>query len=258
MEDLFSNSYGIPAELMCKIFCSLGPNDISKLPYVSYNWYKTCRRCYFIEEHCSQSKKNNVRHMFFCMPKLQDHALPLFLQIDPLDDDEDAHGSFTRQPSFFSGFKHTLVDVDEGVLCFRNNMGKTTDRFHLWNPVTYQIVEIYIPNGIANRMSLRCGFGFDQNNDGFCIVVMWDTFVEENPTSMIIYSSYSRTWYDGPPPIYTASFLFDKSVHMNGYIYWLSCMRDKCYDDCHVMIEFNFHNKSFKISKFLFTVRDSK
>ncbi|KAF7835666.1 uncharacterized protein G2W53_010525 [Senna tora] len=169
MEDIFSNPIGIPSHLMCKIIGSLPAEDISKVPYVSYNWYLTCKKSSFIKEHSSCSRLNNFRHILFCVLDLDGGALPFFLQLHPLVDNERAVVTFSRIPSFLAQAA---------------------------------------------------------KNGEFCILVIWDSVDGDARTFMSVFCSFTRTWCDAPQPVYGAKGIFKESIHIDGYIYWLSAEKD--------------------------------
>ncbi|KAF7844432.1 uncharacterized protein G2W53_001337 [Senna tora] len=158
MEDIFANPIGIPSQLMCKIIGSLPAEDISKVPYVLYNWYLTCKKSSFINEHSSYSRLNNFRHMLFCVPDLDGGALLFFLQLHPLVDNERAVMTFSRIPSFLAQAVVTFVGSDEGVLCFHNSL-------HF-------------------DVTMRFGFAFDHKNREFCIPVICDSVDGDAPQGM--------------------------------------------------------------------------
>ncbi|KAF7812007.1 uncharacterized protein G2W53_032983 [Senna tora] len=87
-------------ELMEKIIDLLGTEDIPKLPYVSKDWYMTCKKSFIIIDYSSKSRLNNFKHVFFYVLDQQHVALLFFLQIDPLVDDEDTLKTFSKIPSF--------------------------------------------------------------------------------------------------------------------------------------------------------------
>ncbi|KAF7841883.1 uncharacterized protein G2W53_004181 [Senna tora] len=106
----------------------------------------TCKRSLFTEQHSIESQERSLRHMFYYIPELNNAALPFFLQIDPVPNDDSVPETFSRIPNFLSHNMPDLVGVDEGVLWFRKTKPNGSVRFFLWNPVTNQSVKIFVPN----------------------------------------------------------------------------------------------------------------
>ncbi|KAF7826546.1 F-box/kelch-repeat protein [Senna tora] len=237
MEDIFSNGIGIPSVLMADIFSMVEPEDIPKLPYVSKNWFDTCKRSSFIDNHCDESRKKKFKHMLFCVLEKQEQDLPFFLQMSLVVNDERTMQSFACLPSFFSCKEIKLVGTDEGFLCFLTKHEFDNEYFWLWNPVTHQIVNVALPSVISPGALMRYGFGFERNNGEFVIVVMWDSCERQsNVGSMAVYSSFSRTWSDVSSPEYCPQILFDSSIHINGCVYWISMNKDTSYGNSHVVV----------------------
>ncbi|KAF7811995.1 F-box/kelch-repeat protein [Senna tora] len=254
MDNSFSNIVAIPVELVEKIMNLLGPEDIPKLPYVSKDFYMTCKRSFFIDEHSSRSRLNYMKQMLFCVPVHQQVALPFFWQVDPFLVDEQIPQIFSRLPTFFAHDVVSLIGVDEGVLCFCNNVDQANQCFYLWNPVTHQSVKVVFPYSCVSGVFIRCGFGFDRNNGEFIIVAMRHSSPEETTTFVSIFRSYSRTWSDVPPLEYGSSLLFDKSMHIKGFIYWLSSNKDISHGDSHIVIAYDITASSWSFLKVSFTV----
>ncbi|KAF7835306.1 uncharacterized protein G2W53_010165 [Senna tora] len=149
MENLFSTATSLATDIMCKIIGSIPPENIPKLPYVSNNWYRTCDSSYFITDHSAKSKEKNYRHMLFCKLDPNDMALPVFMPLDPLINDEQARKTFSRIPSIFNHDVLNYVRTDKGVICFYTGGVDSMCYFFFWSPVTDQCVTVSFPNGIT-------------------------------------------------------------------------------------------------------------
>ncbi|KAF7826881.1 F-box/kelch-repeat protein [Senna tora] len=195
--------------------------------------------------------------MLFCVPDLDGGALPFFLQLHPLVDNERAVVTFSRIPSFLGQATVTFVGSDEGVLFFHNSLHSDGVILHMWNPVTEQAVDVCPPAGLTYGMIMRCGFAFNQKNREFCITVIWDSVDGDARTFMYVFCSFTRTWCDAPQPVYSAMGIFNESIHIDGYIYWLSAEKDTVYGDSHVIIGWNVQDRAWKMIKVPFSVSES-
>ncbi|KAF7812026.1 uncharacterized protein G2W53_033002 [Senna tora] len=156
-EDIFSNENGIPSELIDKIFRMIEPEDMPKVPYISKNWFNTCKQSLFITKHCEDSRMNNYKHKLFYVPENKEAYRPFFLQLDPLVNENRTLDSFARVPNFVGTNEITLVDADEGVLCFLGKDENNDACFYLWNPITHKNVSVELPDNVNPGM--RYGFG---------------------------------------------------------------------------------------------------
>ncbi|KAF7838838.1 Retrovirus-related Pol polyprotein from transposon TNT 1-94 [Senna tora] len=111
---------------MCKILRLILAEEIPKLPYVSYNWYNSCKKSPFITEHSSSSRLNNLKNMLFCVSKTNIATLPFFLKLDHSVDDKRTIETFSRIPNFLS----------QNIVTF--------------NSVTDQAVQVCSPAGLAS------------------------------------------------------------------------------------------------------------
>ncbi|KAF7841927.1 hypothetical protein G2W53_004225 [Senna tora] len=211
---------------MCKIVGSIPPDNIPKLPYVSYNWYNSCKRSYVITNHSEQSREKHYKHILFCVPDPNDMALPFFMQIDPFINDYETRKTFTRVPSIFNNDRLNYVRTDKGVICFHSRDMDSIGCFFFWNPLTDQCLTVSLPNGATSASVMRCGFSFDHNYGQFIIVLMWSTRHDRTRSFVSNFCSNSRQWTDVAKAEYPTDFLFKTTINMNGYIYWLSTNKD--------------------------------
>ncbi|KAF7812269.1 F-box/kelch-repeat protein [Senna tora] len=144
-----------------------------------------------------------------------------------------------------------LVGVDEGVLCFRKTKPTGSVRFFLWNSVTNQSVKISVPNVVSSGTILRSGFCFHKDNQEFCIVLIWSSTNNLEPTYMSVFSSFNRKWSDVSEPVYDANSLFDSSIHIDGKIYWLSSNKDINYGELNVLVSFDVKERTWSINKII-------
>ncbi|KAF7821904.1 hypothetical protein G2W53_027359 [Senna tora] len=230
MEDYFATFERIPMDLMCYIIGLLGAEDLAMIPFVSKNWYMTCKTGYFFRNHSLQARLNTSAHIMFCVP-------------DRNHDFED----------------HTLLNgVDEGVICIRNIVGRANDFFLWWNPVTKQNFEIRLPNDVTPRILIRTAFCFNHEKGKFCLILMSGSPGVMGCSAMTIFSSLACKWSDVSIPIYEPALLFDKSINISGIIYWLSCRKDPSYDDSQIVVAYESSIAVWKIFKLPFVAEIDK
>ncbi|KAF7835743.1 uncharacterized protein G2W53_010602 [Senna tora] len=220
MDDLFSNSARIPPEIMCKIMDSITPEDIHKLPYVSKNWYLTCKRSYFFRDHSTNSREKHYRQMLFCVPEPRDIAHIFFIQINQYVNDYLTRKTFSKIPSVFGNDVINYVGTDYGVICFHS------------------------------RGVMRCGFVFDNNNIQFCILLMWNTSNHPVNSLVSIFCSQSRSEWEFinvDNDLGTATWFYVFAFHKT-YVIWCSSRLD---DDVIVWHKFRRIDQSPASLRFL-------
>ncbi|KAF7825052.1 uncharacterized protein G2W53_016216 [Senna tora] len=181
--------------------------------------------------------------MLFCLLEEEGPAVPFFLQLDPVVEDEHTLANFSIVPNFFCDKVVTFVGCDEGVLCFRTNVDNGGDRFKLWNPVTCHEYALWL--------------WYDHHTQEFYIPVIWDLPQEPEQTFMSMFCSFSCAWCDVPQTGYAASLLYDSSVYVDGCVNWLSTKKDTSHDNCHVVVSFKLQDRSWRITKVPFPVSDT-
>ncbi|KAF7839546.1 F-box/kelch-repeat protein [Senna tora] len=234
MDEMFLNKVSIPSDLTCKIIAMMPAEDMHMIPYVSKNWFRTCKKSLFITENSMESRLNKHKHIFFCVPLGRRNVPVFFIQVDPLAARERFVEIFKKLPTFF--FAHEEIHYvanDKGVICFCTKRVNAVENFQMWNPVTGQSVTVSPPAVIDIGSLIRSGFSFDNNLGKYGIILMWSLLDDPNISLVSIFSSNNRTWSDVSECVYDANLLFDASITINGHIFWLSTKKDNNFDDCH-------------------------